>query len=59
MGIWLGSNKGNARKPLGFKWNSDTIKILGYTYGKNAVQTPEENWENVRKNIWEDIPKWE
>ena len=51
MGIWLGSNKGNARKPLGFKWNSDTIKILGYTYGKNAVQTREENWENVRKNI--------
>ena len=45
MAICLGSNKGNARKPLEFKWNSD------YTYGHNAVQTREENWENVRKNI--------
>ena len=26
MGIWLGSNK-----PLGFEWNSDTIRISGYT----------------------------
>ena len=31
IGIWLGSNKDNPRKPLGFKWNSDKIKILGYT----------------------------
>ena len=29
MGIWLGSNRGNLRKPLGYKWNSDTLKILG------------------------------
>ena len=28
MGIWLGSNKCNPRKPRGFKWNLDTIKIL-------------------------------
>ena len=33
MGIWLGSNKGNPRKPLVFRWNSDAITILGYTYG--------------------------
>ena len=26
MGIWLGSNK-----PLGFEWNSDTIRISDYT----------------------------
>ena len=39
MGIWLGSNKGNPRKPLGFKWNSGTIKSLGYTYGCNAIKT--------------------
>ena len=43
MGIWLGSNKSNPRKPLGFKCNSDTIKILGYTYGHNTIQTREEN----------------
>ena len=41
MGIWLGSNKGNPKKPLGFKWNLDTIKILGYTYGHNTIQTRE------------------
>ena len=39
MGIWLGSNKGNPRKPLGFKWNSGKIKILGYTYGYNTIKT--------------------
>ena len=58
MRIWLGSNKGNPRKPLGFKWNSDTIKILGYTYERNTIQTREENWEKVRKKIREDIQKW-
>ena len=26
------TKKGNSRKPPGFKWNSDTIKISGYTY---------------------------
>ena len=55
MGIWLGSNKGNPRKPLVFKWNSDTIKILGYIYGHNTFQTMEQNWEKVRKKIREDI----
>ena len=49
MGIWLGLNKGNPRKSLGFKWNPDTIKILGYTYGHNTIQKREENWEKVRK----------
>ena len=39
MGIWLGLNKGNPRKSLGFKWNADAIKILGYTYGHNTIQT--------------------
>ena len=58
LGIWLGSNKGNPRKPLGFKWNSDTIKILGYTYGHNIIQTREEIREKVRKKIREDAQKW-
>ena len=35
MRIGLGFNKYNPRKPLGFKSNSDTIKIFGYTYGHN------------------------
>ena len=39
MEIWLGLNKGNPRKSLGFKWNADTTKILGYTYGHNTIQT--------------------
>ena len=58
MGIWLGSNKSNPRKPLGFKWYSDAIKILGYTHGHNTVQTREENWEKLRKKIREDIRQW-
>ena len=36
MGMWQGSNKSNPRKPQGFKWNSDTTKILGYTYGMQS-----------------------
>ena len=31
MEIWQECKKGNPRNPLGFKWNSNTIKILGYT----------------------------
>ena len=58
-GIWLGSNKGNPRKPLWFEWNSDATKILGYTYGQNTNQTWEQNWEKVRKKIKEHILKWE
>ena len=48
----------NPRKPLGFKWNSDTRKVLGYTYVHNTIQTRKENWEKVRKIIREDIRKW-
>ena len=33
--IGLGFNKDNPRKLLGFKSNSDTLKIFGYTYGHN------------------------
>ena len=58
MGIWLGSNKGNTKKPLGFKWNSGTINNLGYTYGHNTTQTRKKNWEKVRKKVREDIRKW-
>ena len=55
---YIGSNKGNTEKSVGFKWNSDTTKILGYTYGHNTIQTRERNWEKVRKKIREDIWKW-
>ena len=49
MGIWLGANKTNPEEPLVFKWNSDTIKNLGYNYGYNTIQTREHNWEKARK----------
>ena len=42
-------NKSNPRKPPGFKWNSNTINTLGYTYGNNTIQAREENWEKVTK----------
>ena len=44
-GIWLGSNKSNLRKPLDCKFKSNTIIILGYIYGRNTLQTREQNWE--------------
>ena len=47
--MWLGSNKGNKRKALGFKWNSDTIKNLGYTYGRNTTQTREKKLGKGKK----------
>ena len=58
MGIWLGPNKGNQRKPLGSKLNSDTIKILGHTYRHNTIRTGEENWKKICKKIREDIRNW-
>ena len=45
MGIWLRSNKRNTKKLLGFKWNSDSIKMLCCTYGHNTIQTREQNLE--------------
>ena len=49
MVIWLRFNKCKPKKPLGFKWDSDITKILGYTYGHNIIQTLLQNWKNVRK----------
>ena len=49
MGIWLELNKRDFRKPQGLKWNSNTIKVLGKTYGNNINQTREQNWEKTRK----------
>ena len=43
------TQKGNPRKPLRFKWNSVTIKILGYTYEHSKIETREENWEKIGK----------
>ena len=50
IGIWLGSNKSDPRKLLWIKWNSDTIKVSGYTCGHNTIQTWEQNREKVEKN---------
>ena len=32
-GLWLGSNQGRTDKPLGFRWTSDRIKVLGIHIG--------------------------
>ena len=29
-GMWLGSNRANNTKPMGFKWTSQKTKVLGY-----------------------------
>ena len=49
IGMWLGSNRGNNTKPVGFKWTSHKIKILGYTYSPDTNVKYEENREKVRK----------
>ena len=52
FGLWLGKNRYNTEKPLGFNWNSYEIKILGYIYG-NAY-----NWFKVKSKIQKSINKW-
>ena len=32
-GLWLGSNQSRTDKPLGFRWTSDRIKVLGIHIG--------------------------
>ena len=43
IGIWRASNKGNPRKLLGFKWNSDATNNLGYTKNNNTILAREQN----------------
>ena len=43
-GLWLGSNQNRADKPLGFKWQTDKIKVLGIHIGNAALID----------NIWDD-----
>ena len=35
-GLWLGSNQNRADKPLGFKWQTDKIKVLGIHIGNTV-----------------------
>ena len=58
VGMWLGVNIENQEKPLHFKWNSEKIKILGYTYGQNQKDNQEVNWQKVKTKILKDINKW-
>ena len=58
VGMWLGVNIDNQEKPLHFKWNSEKIKILGYTYGQNQKDNQEVNWQKVKTKILKDINKW-
>ena len=50
LGIWIGSKKGDRRKPLGFKWNSVSIEILGYTYGHNTNKYGNKTEKKQEKN---------
>ena len=53
FGLWLGKNRYNIEKPLGFNWSSYEIKILGYIYGNT-----DQNWSNVKTKIRKSINKW-
>ena len=52
-GLWLGKNRYNIEKPMGFNWNSYEIKILGYICGNEY-----ENWFKVKTKIQKSINKW-
>ena len=56
--MWLRVNIDNTDKPLGFKWNSEQIKILGYIYGQNPKDNQEQNWQKIKSKILKDINKW-
>ena len=43
-GLWLGSNQNRTHKPLGFKWQTDKIKVLGIHIGNTALS----------HTIWDD-----
>ena len=58
VGMWLGVNIDNTKKPLGFKWNSEKIKILGYIYRQDTKHTQDDNWQKVKTKIQKDISKW-
>ena len=57
-GMWLGINIDNTEKPLGFKWNSEKIKMLGYIYGQNPKDNQDQNWLKIKSKIQKDISKW-
>ena len=58
VGMWLGINIDNTEKPLGFKWNSEKIRILGYIYGQNPKDNQDQNWQKIKTKIQKDISKW-
>lgn len=48
FGMWFGVNIDNREKPMGFKWNSDQIKILVYSkfprqYDNKLAQSENKN----------------
>ena len=55
--MWLSGNIDNIDKPLGFKWNSEKIKILGYIYGQDPKENQDDNWQKVKFKIQKDISK--
>ena len=50
MGIWLELNKGDFRKPQGLKWNSNTMKVLGKTYGTISTKHGNKTGKRLEKN---------
>ena len=44
-------NKGNPRKPLGFKWNSNTINTLGYIWKQYNPSTGRELGKGNKKTL--------
>lgn len=56
-GFWVGSWKGRIDEPLGLKWNSNGLKILGIYIG-NSLDFCKQNWENLENEISTKLLNW-
>ena len=56
QGLWLGANKNRQDKPLGFKWSSNVIKILGLYFGSKCAI--EKNFQIVEEKFLKTLSLW-
>jgi exonuclease III len=56
-GLWCGSWRNRTDTPLGLKWNSEGMKILG-TYTGNTKQFLEKNWDGLATSVSDRLDRW-
>ena len=55
-GLWLGSNQNRTDKPLGFKWQTDKIKVLEIHIGNAALSHT--NWDDKIDKFIRTLNLW-